>query len=429
MLWLESWKIMADHPWLTILGIGDNGLDSLSGIARHLFDKAEIIIAPQRVLDDLDVGGRKTVPWTFGVSETISFIQSRRGTPTTILATGDPMHFGIGATLRRSFGEDEMLVIPSPSGFSLAAAKLGWGLQDVATISLHGRAVSGLQIHVVPDRRILSLTSNARTISEAAKLLVDRKYGGSELIVLEHIGGPNEKISCFSADEISSGDHDFADFNMLAIKCVADRHAPILPTLAGLPDDAFLHDGQLTKREIRAATLSMLAPFPGAVLWDVGAGCGSIAIEWMRAAYGTKAFAIEQDETRCTMIRDNALALGVPKLELIEGSVPNKLDGLAKPDAIFIGGALTAEGVFDACWQALDDGKRLVANAVTVQSEAKLFELFQTHGGEMSRIQVARAVPVGRFNGWKPFMPVTIWSVTKGHTSGDIQFGETANGG
>ncbi len=415
---------MADHPWLTIIGIGDNGLESLSGIARHLFEKAEIIIAPQRVLNDIDVGGRETVPWTFGVSETIAFIQSRRGTPTTILATGDPMHFGIGATLRRSFGEDEMLVLPSPSGFSLAAAKLGWGLQDVATISLHGRAVSGLHVHVVPNRWILSLTSNARTISEAAKLLVERKYGGSQLTVFEHVGGLSEKISCFTANEILSGDHDFADFNMLAIECIADWDAPILPTLAGLPDDAFLHDGQLTKRETRAATLSMLAPFSGAVLWDVGAGCGSIAIEWMRAAHGTKAFAIEQDQTRCAMIRDNALALGVPKLELIEGAVPDKLDGLPKPDAIFIGGALTVDGVFEACWQALDDGKRLVANAVTVQSEAKLFELFQTYGGEMSRIQVARATPVGRFNGWKPFMPVTIWSVTKGQTSG-----ENINGG
>lgn len=405
---------MAKTPWLYILGVGDNGLNSLSRQAITLFEAAETVIAPARVLDEIETGSRDVIPWTFGITETIELIKQRRGTPTTILATGDPMHFGIGATLRRFFEADEMIVVPSPSGFSLAASKMGWVLQDVAQISLHGRAVEGLHVHLSPSAKLLSLTSNERTIFEVAKLLVARGYGSSDVTVLEHIGGKNEKIASFRALEISQELHSFADFNILAIDCKADVLAPVLPRVSGLSDDVFEHDGQLTKREIRSIVLSFLAPYQNAILWDVGAGCGSVSIEWMRAANGAQAIAIEDNDERCVMISANAKNLGVPKLTMIQGMAPVSLDGLEKPDAIFIGGGLTTEGLFEACWSVLDEGKPLVANAVTVESEAKLVALHGKYGGELVRIQIARAVPVGRFSGWKPFMPVTIWSVLKG---------------
>lgn len=409
---------MAKAPWLTILGVGDDGLASLNSSAKLLFDRAETIIAPARVLEIIDTGNKNTIPWTFGVSETIAFIKERRGEATTILATGDPMHFGIGATLRKFFDEDEMLVFPTPSGFSLAAAKLGWRLQDTAMISLHGRSVAGFVPHIQPGRQIISLTSNAKTIYAAARSLTERNFAKSKLTILEHIGGASEKISTFSAEELLGEDKDFTDFNMLAIECIADENASFYPCVPGLEDDAFLHDGQLTKREVRALTLSLLAPYPHATLWDIGAGCGSIGIEWMRASQGAKAFAIEQDASRCELIAKNANILGTPTLKIHHGSAPDQLSELPAPDAIFIGGGLTSNGLFDACWDALPVGKRLVANAVTVQSEAYLTKLFETHGGDLTRLQVSRAIPVGKFHGWKSNMPVTLWSVTKQNMKG-----------
>jgi len=410
-----GWKVMASAgvPWLTILGIGDNGLDSLTPPARALFESSETIIAPERVLKRIDCGERETVPWTFGIKETIAFVMARRGRPTTILATGDPMFYGVGATLMRSLDAAEMRVIPSPSAFSLAAARLGWALQDVAMISLHGRSVHGLASHVQPGARILALTSSGRTVIEAAQILSARGYGRSEMQVLEHIGGPEQRIKEMRADRIAAEKPSFADFNTLAIDCVAEPGAVLLPAVPGLPDEAFEHDGQLTKREVRAVTLARLGPVPGGLLWDVGAGCGSIGIEWIRAARGARAIAIESSESRRTMAAHNAIVLGAPGLDIVAGAAPAALSDLAIPDAVFIGGGISHDGVFEAAWEALRPSGRLVANAVTVEGEARLFALQAVHGGEMIRLQVSRAEPVGRYLGWKPLMPVTIWSVTK----------------
>lgn len=400
--------------WLTIIGIGDNGLDSLTPPARMLFDAAETIIAPERVLARIDCGARETIPWTFGIKETIAFVMARRGTPVTILATGDPMFYGVGATLMRDLDKAEMRVIPSPSAFSLAASRLGWALQEVATISLHGRSVHGLASHVQPGNKILALTSTGRTVVEAAQILSARGFGRSEMHVLEHIGGPDERIKVLRADRIAADKPNFADFNTLAIACEAQPGAVLLPSVPGLPDDAFEHDGQLTKREVRAVTLARLGPVPGGLMWDVGAGCGSIGIEWIRAARGAKAIAIESSEARRTMMAHNAIALGTPGLDIIAGTAPDALADLAMPDAAFIGGGISHDGVFEVVWEALKPFGRLVANAVTVEGEARLFALQAVHGGELIRMQVSRAEPVGRYLGWKPMMPVTLWSVTKG---------------
>ncbi|MEP3438682.1 MAG: precorrin-6y C5,15-methyltransferase (decarboxylating) subunit CbiE [Hoeflea sp.] len=407
-------EVGAKAPWLTIIGIGDNGLDSLTPLARTLFDAAETIIAPERVLARIDCGKRETIAWTFGIKDTIALVMARRGTPVTILATGDPMFYGVGATLMRDLDKAEMRVIPSPSAFSLAASRLGWALQDVAMISLHGRSVHGLAAHVQPDARIVALTSTGRTVVEAAQILSARGYGRSEMHVLEHIGGPDERIKTMRADRVAADKPDFADFNTLAIVCVAQPGAVLLPAVPGLPDETFEHDGQLTKREVRATTLARLGPVPGGLLWDVGAGCGSIGIEWMRAARGARAIAIESNEARRTMTAHNAVVLGTPGLDIVPGAAPGALANLDMPDAVFIGGGISHDGVFDAAWDALKPFGRMVANAVTVEGEARLFALQSVHGGELIRMQVSRAEPVGRYLGWKPMMPVTLWSVTKG---------------
>jgi len=410
-----------EMPWLTLLGVGDDGVCSLTPPALALLKRATTLVAPERVLANLDIDGlgladSEIVPWTMGVGPTLDFLKSRRGTPVTILATGDPMHYGIGATMRRMVDAEEMLVIPSPSGFSLAAAKLGWALQDVTCISLHGRAVAGLQPHILPHNRILSLTSTARTVHEVGRLLTARSCGGSHLTVLEHIGGAGEKVSHHRADAVATMDaapSPFADFNMLAIECVTDAEAAIYAPVPGLPDDAFAHDGQLTKREVRAATLAALQPYPHALLWDVGAGCGSVAVEWMRAALGVCAVAVEQDPTRAAMIAENAIMLGTPRLSIVEGRAPAALAALDVPDAVFIGGGITVPDLFDTCWRALKPGGRLVANVVTLEGEARLAELHGVHGGTLTRIAVSRAAPVGAYRGFKPLMPVTQWSLQK----------------
>jgi len=411
---LRGSKGMAETSWLTVLGIGDNGLDSLTAEARRLFDASTTVVAPARVLERIPGEGRELIAWTFGVSQTIDFLMERRGRPVTILATGDPMHYGIGSTMMRHLSASEMRVIPSPSAFSLAAARLGWALQDVASISLHGRSVHGLSAHVQPGNRILALTSAGQTVLAAAQILAGMGYGASELVVLEHMGGPGERRVTMSAAEIVAKTPDFADFNTLAIHCLPVPGARVHAAVPGLADEAFEHDGQLTKREIRAVTMSRLAPCPGALLWDVGAGCGSVSIEWMRAARGAIAIAIEPVAGRRTMIAANAAALGAPGLAIVEGTAPAALAGLAPPDAVFIGGGISKDGVFEAAWSALRPLGRLVANAVTVEGEARLIALVAIHGGDLVRLQVARAEPVGSYLGWKPLMPVTIWSTTKG---------------
>ncbi|PYB71333.1 MULTISPECIES: precorrin-6y C5,15-methyltransferase (decarboxylating) subunit CbiE [Rhizobium] len=410
---------MSDHahgPWLTIIGIGDNGLESLTPEAQAVVWQAETLVIGERldaVIDGSSLPDLKRIlTWGAGFRETLAEILKLRGTPVTVLATGDPMHFGIGATLRRYVAAEEMIVLPSPSAFSLAAARLGWPLQSVTQISLHGRPLTFLNRHVLPRARILALTSDASTVQAASVLLAERGFGASVLHVLEHMGSQRERILRMTALDMAGTCPAMSDFNTLAIDCAQD--GPLLAPVPGLPDEAFRHDGQLTKREIRAATLAQLAPFPNALLWDVGAGCGSVAIEWMRTGMGTKAIAIEAKPERLAMIRDNAEILGVPDLEIIEGTAPAALAGLRRPDVIFIGGGISGEGLFEACWSALGPGGLLVANAVTIEGEARLAHLRGLHGGELVRIQVARAAPVGRYCGWKSLMPVTMWTAVKG---------------
>ncbi|MCX7595256.1 MAG: precorrin-6y C5,15-methyltransferase (decarboxylating) subunit CbiE [Fischerella sp.] len=395
-----------------MVGIGEDGLSGLSAIARFSIERAEVIFGGSRHLGMLPADDRREkIPWSSPLAASVREILHRRGQLVCVLASGDPMCFGIGVTLRREIPISEMTIIPAPSAFSLACARLGWSLAEVETLSLCGRPPALLQASIYPEARLLILSEGNQTPLIVADILTKRGFGSSQITVLEHMGGSQERI--VEGTAASWTQTELADLNTIAVECIADPGVLPLSRLAGLPDDAYQHDGQLTKREMRAIALSALAPVPGQLLWDVGAGCGSIAIEWMRSHPRCRAIAIEQNPTRLQYIADNAAALGTPDLQIVGGKAPAALFDLPQPDAIFVGGGVTSEGLFEMCWQALRPGGRFVANAVTVEGEYKLLQWHNQKGGELIRVAVQRAAPIGGFLGWKPMVPVTQWIVVK----------------
>ena len=396
--------------WLTVTGIGEDGFKGLGRNARHALLAASKIFGSQRQLDLLPPcirGERKLWPTPFSLDALLAL----RGEPVCVLASGDPMFFGVGASLARQLPSAEMLILPAPSSCSLAAARMGWPLQDVVTLSVVARPVAALNAQLFSGVRLLVLSNDGQSPAAIAALLRERGFGPSRLSVLEHLGGEAERRIDGVANDWA--DPAIADLNLIAIECIAAPGTPRLSRLAGLPDSAFRHDGQLTKRDVRAITLARLAPVPGELLWDVGAGSGSIGIEWMRAHPGCRALAIEADEGRQLLIKHNRDALGVPGLQLVRGSAPQALTGLERPDAIFIGGGVTREGVLDTCWAGLKPGGRLIANAVTLQSEMTLMAWREQHGGELTRIHIAQAQPLGDFDTWRQALPITLLDVVK----------------
>lgn len=397
-------------PWLTVIGIGEDGFKGLGRNARHAVLRAARIIGGQRQLDLLPVcvrGERQLWPSPFSLAPLLA----RRGEPVCVLASGDPMFYGVGASLARQVPAEEMLILPAPSSVSLAAARLGWALQDVMTLSVVARPLTALNAHLASGVRLLVLSNDGQSPAAIAALLAESGFGPSRLSVFEHLGGAAER----RVDGVAHAwlHAAVADLNLVAIDCLADADAPRLSRLAGLPDVAFKHDGQLTKRDVRAMTLARLAPLPGELLWDVGAGSGSIGIEWMRAHPSCRALAIEADAGRQGLIEHNRDALGVPGLQLVRGTAPAALGGLETPDAIFIGGGVTRDGVLETCWQHLRPGGRLVANAVTLQSEMTLMAWRARHGGELTRLHVAQAQPLGEFDTWRQALPITLLDVIK----------------
>jgi precorrin-6B C5,15-methyltransferase / cobalt-precorrin-6B C5,C15-methyltransferase len=328
-----------------------------------------------------------------------------------VLASGDPLWYGVGVLLARHFNTDEMTVLPQRSAFSLAAARLGWALADSGCLSLHGRSLDSLRLHLAPGRRLLLLSSDGGTARAVARLLIGSGWGRSRLTVFEHLGGDRE--GCESATATEWGERRTADLNTIALECEAGPDARPLSRLAGLPDDAFEHDGQLTKREVRAVTLAALAPLPGERLWDIGAGCGSIAIEWLRASEGGTAVAVERDPARAAILARNAANLGVPGLQIVVGRAPEMLPDGPAPGAIFAGGGVGDRGLLPALWARLRTGGRLVANAVSTEGERALLDWQAEHGGDLIRIAVSRAEPLGEHQAWRPLLPVTQLSVTK----------------
>jgi precorrin-6B C5,15-methyltransferase / cobalt-precorrin-6B C5,C15-methyltransferase len=397
--------------WLNVIGIGEDGIETLPRALQTLIERAELIVGGERHLAMVPQARAEKKSWASPLSLTLDEIWSRRSKPVVVLATGDPMHFGIGVALAKRVPAEEMAVYPHVSAFSLAAARMRWPLADTECLTIHGRPLDLLAGAVAPGRKLILLSNDGSSPAEVAERLAELGYGASEVTVLEHMGGARERVYAGRADAWTHP--RAADLNTLAVLCRAGDEARPLSLSSGLPDEAFQHDGQLTKREIRAATLSVLRPLPGQLLWDVGAGCGSISIEWLRVHRSLSAIAIESDPMRQGLIEANAAALGTPHLKLVEGTAPQAYDGLPEPDAIFIGGGLGDRGVVDGAWERLKPGGRLVANAVTAEGETHLFALRGKLGGEMTRLSVARLAPVGELHGWKPLMPVTQYWVDK----------------
>jgi precorrin-6B C5,15-methyltransferase / cobalt-precorrin-6B C5,C15-methyltransferase len=402
----------AMKKWLSIVGIGEDGLAGLNPIARSLLAQAQVLVGGARHLAMLSPDDpREKLPWTSPIATSIEAIIRRREQPVCVLASGDPMCYGIGGTLTRHVAPAEMTIVPAPSAFSLACARMGWPATEVEMVSLCGRDPALLHAVLYPGARLLVLSAGRQTPALVAAQLTKRGYGNSLLTVLERMGGAHERLVTGTA--ASWNGVEVAALNTIAVTCIADPGVTGLSRCAGLPDAAYHHDGQLTKREVRAVTLAVLAPLPGQLLWDVGAGCGSIGIEWMRSAPRCRAIAIESHPTRLQYIAGNAAALGTPDLEIIAGEAPAALQDLPTPDAVFIGGGLTTENLLATCWQALPAGGRLVANAVTVESEQVLLHWHSQQGGELTRIAIQHAEPIGQFLGWKAKAPVTQWAVTK----------------
>jgi precorrin-6Y C5,15-methyltransferase (decarboxylating) len=394
--------------WLSIVGIGEDGIGGLSPVARGLVTNADIVFGGERHLalaNQLIRGEAK--PWPSPFSRAVGEVLAMRGRQVCVLASGDPFFYGVGSVLANHVKPEETLVVPAPSAFSLAAARLGWALPDIALVSVHGRELDRIRPHLHPCARVLALTSDNDGPAALARLLTELGFGTSRLTVLEALGGANERVRRAQAARFDLA--DIAALNTVAVEVEAAPGARVIAYGAGLDDALYEHDGQITKREIRAITLSSLAPLRGQLLWDIGAGSGSVAIEWMLAHPSMRAVAIEAREDRAARIRRNAAAFGVPGLEIIEGRAPDLLRELARPDAIFIGGGASAPGVLDAAIGALRPGGRLVVNAVTLETEAELAPRHAALGGTLTRIAISRAEAVGGKTGWRAAMPVTQW--------------------
>ena len=396
-------------PWLSLIGLGEDGADALTPAARALVAQASLIVGGARHLAMIDAPAER-LQWPSPLSDALPRILAQRGRPTVVLASGDPFFYGVGDLIARHVAPDEIFCVPAPSAFSLAAARLKWSQQDCALLSLHGRAFERVTPHLQPRARIIALSWDESTPARLARHLALRGMGGSRLHVLERLGGPHERVRDARADAFALD--DIAPLNTVAVEVEAGGDAVVIPLAPGLPDDWFEHDGQLTKRDIRAVTLSALAPRKGELLWDVGAGAGSVAIEWMLSDPANRAIAIERDAARAARIARNALSLGVPDLRVVKGDAPQALAELEPPQAIFIGGGADA-ATLAAAWDALPRFGRIVVNAVTIETQSLLADAYRDKGGELIHLQIAHARPIGRFHALDPAMAVTQWRATK----------------
>jgi len=390
---------------ITVVGIGEDGLDGLTPKARGLIDEAEVLVGGERHLSKVPVGGEQRIDWDGDFDAAFDKIEKMKDRRVVVLASGDPLHYGVGANIVRRFGADQVNVIPAPGAFSLVAADLGWPLADVKCLTVHGRALEAVTLYLTPGRRLLVLSWDGETPEKLAGLLTARGFGPSRITVLGNLGGDDETRTEGTAEKWTG--ETVPDLNTIAVECVAGDGADVLSRVPGLPDDAFEHDGLITKREVRAATLARLMPLPGQTLWDVGAGSGAVAIEWLRAEPSAKAFAVERDPKRAAVIARNAANLGVPELKIVEGEAPGILSGIETvPDAVFVGGGVSVPGLLEACWDALSPGGRLVANGVTLEAEQRLLFFQNEFGGDLTRMAVSRAAPVGPVGRLQTFQPL-----------------------
>lgn len=395
------------NKWISIVGMGEDGWEGLSNRARLALKTADVIVGSTRVLKFLPKLKAEQHEWPQPFSAVIEQIKAFAGRNTVVIATGDPLNYGVARKMMTFIPFEEMTIIPHISAFSLAASRMGWSLPDCDTLTLHGRPAANLETFIQPDAKLIVLTADASTIPEIASRLQARGFGQSQLTVLENLGGESEKVSLYLPSA------EYSSLNTVCIHCIASPGAKIYSRQAGLPDEAFIHDGQLTKREVRAATLAALSPAPDQLLWDIGAGCGSVSIEWMRGTRGCMAIAFEHNAERLSMIGQNMDALGTPRLNVIAGKVPETLQNQLAPHAVFIGGGVGIEGVFEAAWEHLRPAGRLVANVVTIEGEMHLYDLQEKHGGDLVKIEISNLTPVGPYRAMKPRMSVLQWRVQK----------------
>ncbi|MGA5761869.1 precorrin-6y C5,15-methyltransferase (decarboxylating) subunit CbiE [Nonomuraea bangladeshensis] len=397
---------------ITVVGIGADGWDGLAPASRRAVEAAGVLMGGPRQLDLVPGSAAERVAWPSPLLPALPALLDRyAGREVCVLASGDPMFHGIGSTLVRLLGAERVRVLPHVSSLSLACARLGWPVERVEVVSLVGRPPAALAAALAPGRRVVVLGARPDSPSVVAELLVSHGYGPSAMTVLSDLGARQESELRGTAESWTAA--EVPPLHVIAVECAPAPDAEPLSRVPGLPDGAYEHDGQLTKREVRAVSLSRLAPLPGELLWDVGAGAGSIAVEWMRSHPSCAAVAIESRPDRAAAVRRNAERLGVPSLRVVEGRAPGALDGLPAPDAVFVGGGATAPGLLERCWSALRPGGRLVVNAVTLESEAVLAHWYGRLGGDLVRLGVQRAAPVGGFTGWRAAMPVTVWSITR----------------
>ena len=402
---------MNKERWLGLVGVGEDGIDGLVPAARRLIAQADFVVGGKRHLALAGSLKAETMVWPSPIENALDMIEAHWGRSVCVLASGDPFFFGVGAMLMRRFQPDEMISVPAPSAFALAASRLGWSQQDCALLTLHGRPLEAIIPHLQPKARILALSWDDATPAKLTRLLKSRGMGRSRLTICEAMGGPRERLLTSMAQDFALD--NVAALNTIAIEVVADHDARILPRAAGLPDEWFERDGQITKREIRAMTLSSLAPRRGELLWDVGSGSGSVAIEWMLADPANDAVAVERRHDRAQRIARNALSFGVPTLSVIAGEAPDVFADLAQPDAIFIGGGASAPGIMDRAYDALPAGGRLIVNAVTLETQAACVDWRARWGGELAQVAIAHAEPVGRYSGWRAVMPIVQWRLIK----------------
>jgi precorrin-6Y C5,15-methyltransferase (decarboxylating) len=405
--------------WLSIVGIGADGSSGLAPAARDLIKQAQFLYGGARHLALVPDGLATRVEWSKPLSVSIGEILSLKPQRVCVLASGDPMWFGIGVQLASAVPSEELVIVSAPSAFSLSAAWLGWPLSKTSMLSLHGRAIETVEREIEPGARFIALTNDGNTAGDVALRLVARGFGRSKMTVLEELGGPEERVRQVLAEDFNL--IDIHDLNTIAVDCCCADKPAIYSDVPGLDDDFFIHDGQITKKEVRAITLARLAPSREGILWDLGAGSGAISIEWMRASTQAHAYAVERDVGRAEAIRKNAARFGVPDISILNCEMADALDVLPPPDAVFIGGGLGSddgEREVGRAYQALNPGGRMVANAITVLGDAALLRLHERFGGDLTRIAISRAAPVGRQLGWRPLMPVTQWTVTKSWSDG-----------
>lgn len=398
------------EPVITVVGMGADGWEGLPPESRAAVETADVVVGGARHLGLLPETGAARERWPSPLASGLpALLERHRGRRVAVVASGDPLRSGVGTTLVRLLGPDRVRILPAVSSVALARARMRWSAESVDVVTLVGRDPDAVRRFLTPGRRLVVLSSDGGTPAAVAARLVEDGLGDSRMTVLSDLGTGREART--DAVAVEWGQRSAPALNVVCVEVSGHGGYAATP---GLPDTAFDHDGQITKRDVRVFAVCALAPRPGALLWDVGAGAGSVAIEWLRADPRCRAVAVEQDPERAERIVRNAARLGVPSLRVVRGRAPGALAGLDPPDAVFVGGGATTPGVLDLCWSALRPGGRIAAHAVTLETEAALVERWRRHGGELTRLGVERASPLGSFTGWRPARPVVQWAATKG---------------